>query len=701
MARKKAEEQGEKVSPPDDFVERVLRDVEKDYGQGVLVDGESAAAEKQLVIPVTPTLDIITSGGILEGSWVGITGNEKTGKAQPLHATVYTPDGPRPIGSLRVGDEVLTPHGGATRVVGVFPQGQKPIYRVTFVGGDSVECCADHLWRVKANQQKAEGVVPLSHIMAHLHDCPTDRRPKWGVPLPAPCEFRERSTELDPYLMGLLLGDGGLTRGTARFTTADEFLVRGVGKLVAVHGRSLTKVTGAKRDYSISRGMRGGKPSTQNEIPEEYLYNSAEKRLALLQGLMDSDGTVSVRGGASLSTSSPTMAMDFKELVESLGGLCRVRPKTSTRNGKKFRSWVCHVKVNDQRMLFRLPRKLKECRPRKKPPLRRRIVSADFIANVEAVCIKVEAADGLYLTDHFVVTHNTTLALTMAAQAQRPEYGSRPVYYGKIEGRLSLHHLKGIQGLDLRRGRFHILQSTPADEKAGRPARILTGNEQLRILENIIRTVPRAFVIIDSVSAFCYEEELTAGVGHQSRGGDAKHFAQFIRLCNQVLPVQKSIVVGITQLISNTSGMGAHYTERAARGFRYQCDYQLRTVGKEHWKVDGRPIGLKVKWACNTSPLGPPGMTIESHLRYGVGFDRLYEAVDLGDQAGLVKKLGTWYYLIYLDKDEYRHLYEGKDVPKAQGKENVYQLLLDNPEWARALEKEIAVLAGGLAGTEE
>ncbi len=170
---------------------------------------------------------------------------------------------------------------------------------------------------------------------------------------------------------------------------------------------------------------------------------------------------------------------------------------------------------------------------------------------------------------------------------------------------------------------------------------------------------------------------------------------------NQVIPVNRTILLGITHLISNTSGMGAQYTERAARMWLYAKDYDLRTIMKTAWKSGESQIGLQVKWACNTSKSGPPGMTIDTFLRFGVGFDRLYEVINLGAAVNLIKKSGSWMQLAYLGKDEHKHLLEeGEEPPKVQGMEKVYALLNDHPEWAKVLEQEVLAMAGGLVGSE-
>jgi recombination protein RecA len=292
----------------------------------------------------------------------------------------------------------------------------------------------------------------------------------------------------------------------------------------------------------------------------------------------------------------------------------------------------------------------------------------------------IEEGSWVGITGH-QKTGKTSASLSFAASAQRPEYGSRPVYYAKVEGRLSLTHLRGIKGLDLAKGRFNIIQS--------REGKILTAQDFLRILENVIKTVPGAVVILDSISALCDEREQNEGVGTETRGGGAKLFSQWCRLLNQVVPVNRTIVLGITHLISNTSGMGAQYAERAARMWLYQKDYDLRTVMKTAWKVGDRQIGLDIKWACNTSKNGPPGMTINSYLRFGTGVDRLYEVLNLGIQCGLVRKSGSWLVLGFVDGE-----------PKFQGSEKAYEALADSPDWAGELEKRVMAIAGALTGSE-
>lgn len=270
-------------------------------------------------------------------------------------------------------------------------------------------------------------------------------------------------------------------------------------------------------------------------------------------------------------------------------------------------------------------------------------------------------------------TCKTSVALCLAKNAQKPEYGSRPVFYAKIEGRLSRALLSGTAGLDLSPKKFNVIQSSETN--------ILDAQAYLTILSDVIEKVPNAFIIIDSISALCDGKEREGGIATETRGGGAKLFSQFCRLNNQIVPIRNTIVVGITHLINNTSGMGAQKVERAAEMWKYQCDYQLRTISKSPWKVGERSIGYEVKWECKTSRTGPPGLSIDSYIRFGLGIDEVYELMQFAMAIGLVKKSGAWLAFEFLQG----RAPEGDKVPQFQGGEKACEALKKNGEWLSLL----------------
>jgi phosphate starvation-inducible protein PhoH and related proteins len=146
------------------------------------------------------------------------------GRAQPYFSRVLTPTGWRPIGRLRVGDSVIGSNGQPTRVVGIYPRGVRPVYRVIAQDGASTLCCAEHLWAVKTASDKRRDrparVLETQELAGQLR-CAHQRR--FELPLLSePAFFPPREVPIDPYALGLMLGDGCMTgRTTPTFATAD------------------------------------------------------------------------------------------------------------------------------------------------------------------------------------------------------------------------------------------------------------------------------------------------------------------------------------------------------------------------------------------------------------------------------------------------------------------------------------------------
>ncbi|MEX2044995.1 MAG: AAA family ATPase, partial [Opitutus sp.] len=375
-----------------------------------------------------------------------LTGGPGTGKAQPLHALVLTPDGFRAIGELRPGDKIITPEGTIAHVRGIYPQGIKPIYRVHFSDGRSCECCSDHLWKVwtrisvwspsKRKKIRSRGwrIVPLGHVQCRL----TEHRSEWermGVPLPTPCATLPAiALPCDPYVLGALIGDGNLGEAVL-LTTTDLELRERVASLVAPLGVRLKPVTLHGADTITFRLIAGGKGrsnplrdaikrlglavnSEAKFIPSLYFKASSAQRLELLRGLLDTDGTVDQQGNVSFTSSSLRLAKDFQKLAWSLGCIATfgaTKKTTFTYNGVKKSgrdAYTIFVQHPEPASLFSLQRKKQRTirhHPRKRLGLRVRITAVEPLIPEECVCISVDSASGLYITDNFVVTHNTTI----------------------------------------------------------------------------------------------------------------------------------------------------------------------------------------------------------------------------------------------------------------------------------------------------
>ncbi|WP_190242651.1 SNF2-related protein [Hymenobacter lapidiphilus] len=359
------------------------------------------------------------------------------GKAQPLHAQLLTPTGWKTMGEARVGDVLINSQGARSRITGVFPQGEKEIYRVTFTDGATAECCAEHLWAVQSpvqkHRQQPYQVKELAALQHDLHD--RHGNTKWFVPLVAPVAFAPQPVPLDPYLLGLLLGDGCFRQNSISISSADAQIVNYVADTLpptlTMHRQgdsydySLVKATaGWTNELMQTIGKLGlkGRGSADKFIPEAYLVNDVATRVAMLQGLMDTDGYVSASGDVCQFTSvSSALIAGVTFLVQSLGGTVRQSSKVptytyggETRTGRL--AYTLTLSLPPAVVPFRLGRKVALYRPKTKYPPYRGIKAVELVGRMPAQCIAVDAPDRLYVTDNFVLTHNTVQTLALLLQ---------------------------------------------------------------------------------------------------------------------------------------------------------------------------------------------------------------------------------------------------------------------------------------------
>ncbi|MHB1733454.1 MAG: SNF2-related protein [Ferrimicrobium acidiphilum] len=353
--------------------------------------------------------------GALIGDEMGL------GKAHPVTEPVLTPTGWRPIGDLRVGDEAIGSDGYPTRVLGVYPQKDRRVVRVTMSDGSWTRCSYDHLWTVQRVQTRHAQwrTMSTSEIMDRgLAD-------KWGnqawrIPMVQPVQYPPTKCPIDPYVLGVILGDASIDNKGQVCLCTDLEIIENLG------------VAGSARDhksdgiaYLYTKTLAGdlmrlglaGCRSHEKFVPVEYLHGTVDDRLALLQGLFDTDGYARPDDGAEFSSTSPLLVDAVAEIVESLGGVARGRRKAAStytytdeqRAGKSAER--INIKLPAPLVPFRLARKLDAyVAPTKYPPTRL-IASITPEPDEDSVCIRVEANDQLYVTRHHIVTHNTIQAL--------------------------------------------------------------------------------------------------------------------------------------------------------------------------------------------------------------------------------------------------------------------------------------------------
>ncbi|MCA9367210.1 hypothetical protein KC887_03010 [Candidatus Kaiserbacteria bacterium] len=357
------------------------------------------------------------------------------GKAQPLDAKVLTPTGFVHMGDLQVGDMVIGQNGQPTSIVGVFPQGEKEIFEVTFSDGSKTECCGEHLWNVQTATMKHRDngfkTLALQEIMDNgLFDAAGNA--KYFIPMVEPVQFAEADLPVDPYVLGILLGDGSIVRGAPTVTSKALEVMTEVAQRLP-EGLSVNVLGSKERceSFSITSG-NDSRPNTLTDslrslelwgchshekfVPPSYLAGSVQQRRDLLAGLLDSDGSVYGKSTVEFSSTSYKMALGVVELVQSLGGTARLTQKVPTytyKGVKKSGRTAFRVIITMPKGAcpFLLERKVGILERAGKYNPTRAMVGIELIGVKPAQCIKVGAVDSLYVTDNYIVTHNTVQVL--------------------------------------------------------------------------------------------------------------------------------------------------------------------------------------------------------------------------------------------------------------------------------------------------
>ena len=367
-------------------------------------------------------------------------GSAGVGKAQPLDSKVLTVSGWKTMGDVEVGDTVVTPSNTHAKVINTYFHKDKDIYEITTKSGRVVRACNEHLWIVTITNPKKGTTLDVIDTDEIINL--KNKNLKVYLPISEAIGSHGLSNLfIDPYVMGILIAEGCLTGGYPVFTSADKEVVDKVDAWCKSSGYQLTPtkdgisyrirsnvfhndVINSKGQFTNSNEIcnylratgLADKKSHNKFIPKEYLESSVAQRFELLRGLMDGDGTVSDSSSCSYTTCSEQLKNDFCYLVRSLGGIAKVRTKlpSYTYNGEKKTgrlSYIISVSFRDNRDVFYLSRKKNKCHQRKSKHFRDEIVDIKYIGKQDAKCIYIDDNEHLYLTDDFIVTHNTFMGL--------------------------------------------------------------------------------------------------------------------------------------------------------------------------------------------------------------------------------------------------------------------------------------------------
>jgi DNA polymerase III subunit gamma/tau len=366
------------------------------------------------------------------------SGPRGTGKAQPLDAEILTSTGYKLMKDMKVGDAVFGEDGKIHHVVGVYPQGKKQVYRIWFSDRTSTECCIDHLWNVRPRLSSRHYKTVSVRWLLNQQLRTEKQEHSFEIPVALPLEFESsKELPLDPYLLGVLIGDGGLTGGGIEVSLYETDIYEKVSKLVSLYQCNLEPHTVGSNDYDITSNVDGcnyirralklldlfGKKSTEKHIPKEYLFGSIADRTKLLQGLFDTDGCVENGTLFTFSTSSEQLMVDMKFLLQSLGCTCTVVPKkncgykdTDGNFVNCANSWRFTIKTPKHLEIFTSKKHYSRYKEYKhKVFVHKYITEIEYVGEKECQCIMTDNLTGLYLTNDCIVTHNTTTARVFAS----------------------------------------------------------------------------------------------------------------------------------------------------------------------------------------------------------------------------------------------------------------------------------------------
>lgn len=344
------------------------------------------------------------------------------GKAQGYSTVIDGPSGPMVWGDIHPGVFVFGADGATTQVVARHEQGTRPIYRVSFDDGSSTLVDAEHLWNVRGRKERRNGLggwrtLTTADLLAAgvTRANGATRARQWEIPVQGAAQFPTAQLPVAPYLMGVWLGDGSKGKGayTKPFPEITE-RVRHLGYVVTDHPDGTTKYV-----RGLAGAMRGEDVfqcgSHERFIPTRYKYADIEQRRELLCGLLDSDGEVHQSGSIGYSTTSERLADDVAWLVRSLGGKAMRHPTTKQPwylgddGARIYCRPCCRLTISLDWNPFTLAHRRDAYKPSEHRYLVRWIDSIEYSHDEEAMCITVAAPDGLYLTNDFIVTHNSVM----------------------------------------------------------------------------------------------------------------------------------------------------------------------------------------------------------------------------------------------------------------------------------------------------
>ena len=353
------------------------------------------------------------------------------GKGLPVTSRILTRNGFVQLRDLQLCDKVISPVDGKEYpVTGIYNRGYRHVNRITFTNRTSVLFDDDHLWAIQSDVDRINGSGFTVVNANELKSLPLKRKAgKWNkhlvfVPVSCPVEFSDKILPI-PYALGLFISDGCFTNKS--IVLAEEDVKQKFENEIGTCG-SYLKPLKKKYNYYISKFSSFktilpsfGTHSYNKFIPKEYLYSSLDTRRKLLSGLIDGDGMVTRSGKIEFVSTSKQLIDDITFLVSSLGG---VVAKGKEKVGKYTKNGSVVLCRKAYRISFWLPEgvllsakhqtRLSLCTKQRHPY--KAVESIEDAGYDECMCIYIDSPDHLFITDDWIVTHNTSRLMSILGE---------------------------------------------------------------------------------------------------------------------------------------------------------------------------------------------------------------------------------------------------------------------------------------------